>query len=329
MNRPSSAPRAARGRSARGSASGGAELDARRRWRACARWCGRCGAASRRRACPACGRAPWGRGIEDALDLVQRGAGAEIQRGHGGKLGVGEIQQEPVLVEDRLARPAAGAVELHDEAVLVHELDLVDAVLEGAEREAAAGVAEPACLDRVEDAVRGEGEEGRVGLGGDTTSSVPDARSAGPRRRVAARARRGRSAKSSRTGRGQRSRRARPAQGLAERDQRVGARRLRAAPASGSTPPRIADENLSPTKGPGYLVGDVSASAPRGGDYSLRGQIAEALVESIFRRAGYRVSRVGGESVPAAGEDRTDEFQRIFLLASPRARRRQADHSTG
>jgi hypothetical protein len=126
------------------------------------------------------------RGVEDALHLVQRRAGAEIERGHGRKLGVGEIQQEPVLVEDGLARPAAGAVELHDEAALVHELDLVDAVLEGAERQAAAGAAEPACLDRVEHAVRGEGEEGRVGLGGHRLSSVPYARSA-LRRRTAAR----------------------------------------------------------------------------------------------------------------------------------------------
>src|SRR5262245_3528913 len=95
-------------------------------------------------------------GVEDALDLVERAAGTEVERGDGGQLGGGEVQQEPVLVEDGLARPAARAIELHDESALVLELYLVDAVLEGAERKAAAGAAEPADLDRVEHAVRRE-----------------------------------------------------------------------------------------------------------------------------------------------------------------------------
>src|SRR5439155_1569757 len=68
------------------------------------------------------------------------------------------------LVDDRRARPAARAIELYDEAPLVLQLHLVDAVLEGAQRQAAAGAAEASHLDRLEHTVRGEGEEGRAGL---------------------------------------------------------------------------------------------------------------------------------------------------------------------
>ena len=91
---------------------------------------------------------PGERGVEDAVRLVQRLAVAEIHRRHRGHLGGDQIRQEAMLVEDRLARPAAGAIELHDEAALVLQLDLVHAVLEGAQRQAAAGAAQAAHLDR-------------------------------------------------------------------------------------------------------------------------------------------------------------------------------------
>jgi hypothetical protein len=43
----------------------------------------------------------------------------------------------------------------------------------------------------------------------------------------------------------------------------------------------------------------MSPRARRGGEIeTLKGRIAEALVEAIFRRAGYRVSRAGPESQP-------------------------------
>ena len=109
------------------------------------------------------------RGVVDPLDLVQRGALAEVHRGDGGHLGLGEVGEELVLVQDGLARPAAGAVELHDQAALVLQLHLVHAVLEGAQRQAAAGRAQAAHLDGVEHALGREGEE-RVGFGHDSSS---------------------------------------------------------------------------------------------------------------------------------------------------------------
>lgn len=54
------------------------------------------------------------------------------------------------------------------------------------------------------------------------------------------------------------------------------------------------------------LVG-MSPRARRGGEIDgLKGRIAEAFVEAIFRRAGYRVSRVGRES----------QFQRMIRIGS-------------
>jgi hypothetical protein len=60
----------------------------------------------------------------------------------------------------------------------------------------------------------------------------------------------------------------------------------------------------------------MAPRARRGGEIEgLKGRLAEAFVESIFRRAGYRVSRAGRES----GSQRvlkvgTDEFLPDFLL---------------
>ena len=51
----------------------------------------------------------------------------------------------------------------------------------------------------------------------------------------------------------------------------------------------------------------MSPRARRGGEIdSLKGRIAEAFVEAIFRRAGYRVSRAGRES----------QFQRMIRIGS-------------
>src|SRR5205814_630356 len=79
------------------------------------------------------------RGVVDPLDLAERRARAEVERRDRRYLGRREVREEPVLVEDRLARPAARPVELHDEAPLVLQLHLVHAVLEGPQRQAAAG----------------------------------------------------------------------------------------------------------------------------------------------------------------------------------------------
>jgi hypothetical protein len=63
----------------------------------------------------------------------------------------------------------------------------------------------------------------------------------------------------------------------------------------------------------------MAPRARRGGEIEgLKGRIAEAFVESIFRRAGYRVSRAGRES-PLQRPLRvgSDEFLPDFLLHQP------------
>ena len=95
------------------------------------------------------------------MDLRERGTGAEVHRWHGRQLGLRQLAKKRVLLEDRLARPAAGPIELHDQAPLVLELDLVDAVLEGTQRHAPAGAAQPPDLDGVEHAIGREGIEAR------------------------------------------------------------------------------------------------------------------------------------------------------------------------
>src|SRR2546422_1072568 len=57
------------------------------------------------------------RGIQDAVDLPERPADPDVARRHDRKLGGGQVGQERVLVENRLARPAARPVELDDEAL--------------------------------------------------------------------------------------------------------------------------------------------------------------------------------------------------------------------
>ena len=63
----------------------------------------------------------------------------------------------------------------------------------------------------------------------------------------------------------------------------------------------------------------MAPRARRGGEIeSLKGRIAEAFVESIFRRAGYRVSRAGRES-PSSQPVKlgADEFLPDFYLHKP------------
>ncbi len=103
-------------------------------------------------------------GVVDPLDLAQGGPVADVDRRDGRNLGGRQVREERVLIEDRLARPAAGAIELHDQPPLVLQLDFIDAVLEGAKRQAAAGAAETSDLDRVQDAVGGQREKRRPGL---------------------------------------------------------------------------------------------------------------------------------------------------------------------
>ncbi len=63
----------------------------------------------------------------------------------------------------------------------------------------------------------------------------------------------------------------------------------------------------------------MAPRARRGGEIeSLKGRIAEAFVESIFRRAGYRVSRAGRErQFQRLVKIGTDEFLPDFLLHKP------------
>ena len=106
------------------------------------------------------------RRVEDPFDLAQRPAVAQVDRRDRRHLGGHQIGEERVLVEDRLARPAARAVELDHEPPLVLQLYLVDAVLERAQRHAAAGAAKATHLDRVQDPVGGQSEKRRYGLAG-------------------------------------------------------------------------------------------------------------------------------------------------------------------
>jgi hypothetical protein len=63
----------------------------------------------------------------------------------------------------------------------------------------------------------------------------------------------------------------------------------------------------------------MSPRARRGGEVeSLKSRIAEAFVESIFRRAGYRVSRAGrGGQAQRPVRVAADEFVPDFLLHKP------------
>jgi hypothetical protein len=107
-------------------------------------------------------RAPAGAGpdgVVDALDLVECISVGEAQRCADGDLGLPKLGEEAVLVEDRLAAPAPGPVELHHDVPSPLEPQVVDPVLETGERRAVAGGIEAAGLHRREDAVGREVEE--------------------------------------------------------------------------------------------------------------------------------------------------------------------------
>src|SRR2546430_15605608 len=83
-----------------------------------------------------------------------------------------------VLVLDRRPRPASRPVELDDHARLVLQLDLVHAILERAQRQAATGRAQTSGLDRLQHAIGRETEKRLPGLSGhpcDRISSLRDA----------------------------------------------------------------------------------------------------------------------------------------------------------
>ncbi len=118
-------------------------------------------------------RKPW--------TCVQR-APAQAQRRDRRHLGLGELPEESMLLENLLVAPAAGAVELGDErrrrgrepgraAQVLLDADLEYAVLVAVERQhlagaaPAAGAAAQGLVDRVEDHVRGQALE-RFGGGG-------------------------------------------------------------------------------------------------------------------------------------------------------------------
>ena len=95
----------------------------------------------------------------DALHAVQRVTVVEAHRRTHRDLRVAQREEHPVLVEDRLARPAPGPVELRDHVAPVLEAQVVDAVLEGVQGQAMTRRRETAALDRVEHALGREAKE--------------------------------------------------------------------------------------------------------------------------------------------------------------------------
>jgi len=93
---------------------------------------------------------------------VQRLAVAKAKRHADGDLGVAQREQQAVLIEDRLTTPAPWPIELRNEVRAVVEPQVVDAILERVEREAVSRRMEAAGLDRLEDAIGREAEEGLV-----------------------------------------------------------------------------------------------------------------------------------------------------------------------
>jgi hypothetical protein len=65
----------------------------------------------------------------------------------------------------------------------------------------------------------------------------------------------------------------------------------------------------------------MAPRARRGGEVeSLKGRVAEAFVEAMFQRAGFRVTRVGRESqLPRLVKVGADEFLPDFLIRRPAA----------
>jgi hypothetical protein len=65
----------------------------------------------------------------------------------------------------------------------------------------------------------------------------------------------------------------------------------------------------------------MAPRARRGGEIQgLKGWVAEALVEAMFQRAGFQVTRVGRESqLPRLVKIGADEFLPDFVLRKPAA----------
>jgi hypothetical protein len=95
----------------------------------------------------------------DALDLAETPAARKPERRADRDLRGAQLLKEAVLVENRLAAPATGPVELDDDVRLVPEAEVVDAVLEAGERGAVARRLESPRLHRLQHPVRRELEE--------------------------------------------------------------------------------------------------------------------------------------------------------------------------
>src|SRR5690606_4672774 len=82
-------------------------------------------------------RAPAAARIDGKVELaaVEEGVVVEEKRGDDRDFATGELERESVLLEDLLARPAAGPVELDDDRRAFVQIHLVDAVLVAVQRE--------------------------------------------------------------------------------------------------------------------------------------------------------------------------------------------------
>ena len=94
-------------------------------------------------------------GVLKAVVRMQRRA-VHHERSDDRDLNGRELRGKAMLLEQRARRPATGPVELDDDRFGVLDPDLVDAILVAVERQHAAVARKPQCLDRRDDAVRGQ-----------------------------------------------------------------------------------------------------------------------------------------------------------------------------
>ena len=90
---------------------------------------------------------------------MERLAVGEGERRANGHLGLAQLRQVAVLVENGLPAPTPRPVELHDHVLSSLEAQVVDPVLEAGQRRAVAGRLEAAGLHRLQHPVRRQCEE--------------------------------------------------------------------------------------------------------------------------------------------------------------------------
>ena len=95
-------------------------------------------------------------GVVDILDLVERIAIGEFQRGADRDLRIDQGGEQPMFIENGLATPPAGSIEFRHHMLSVVEADIVDTIFEGIQREAMTrgirrSAASTACSTRVGD----------------------------------------------------------------------------------------------------------------------------------------------------------------------------------